>query len=59
MKLRKTFRKTDVANTVFVDECCIVVEKYFNHQNERCYGILLEQIREDKKHEVESLRNGF
>jgi hypothetical protein len=47
--LRKSFRKADVSNMMFVDECYICVGKYFNHQNERCYGYSLELIRDEKK----------
>jgi hypothetical protein len=49
MRLRNTFRKTDITNMISVDECYISVGKYFNHQNERCYGYTLELIRDEKK----------
>jgi len=36
-------------NFLFVDECYITVGKYFNHQNQRCYGKSLEEIPGRKK----------
>ncbi|OWA54814.1 hypothetical protein BV898_19208 [Hypsibius exemplaris] len=49
MNLRKTIRMSDVPNMLFLDECYICVGKYFNYQNERCYGYLLETISDGKK----------
>jgi DDE superfamily endonuclease len=46
---RKSFRKSDISDMLFSDECYICVGKYFNHQNERCYGYSLELIRDEKK----------
>ncbi|OQV22089.1 hypothetical protein BV898_03934 [Hypsibius exemplaris] len=37
------------SNMLFLDECYICVGKYFNHQNERCYGYSLETISDGKK----------
>ncbi|OQV19464.1 hypothetical protein BV898_06455 [Hypsibius exemplaris] len=49
MNLRKTIRMSDVPNMLFLDECYICVGKYFNYQNERCYGYSLETISDGKK----------
>ncbi|OWA54086.1 hypothetical protein BV898_18505 [Hypsibius exemplaris] len=49
MNLRKTIRMSDVPNMLFLNECYICVGKYFNHQNERCYGYSLETIGNGKK----------
>jgi hypothetical protein len=49
MNFRKTFRKYDLPNFLFVDECYITVKKHFNHQNERCYGKDFSLIRTWKK----------
>ena len=38
MNFRKTYRTSDIAKFLFVDECYITLKKHFNHQNERCYG---------------------
>ena len=46
---RKTYRKTDMANFLFVDECYITVQKTFNCQNERCFGKSFEFIPDRKK----------
>jgi DDE superfamily endonuclease len=48
MRVRKTFHKDNVPNILFADECYIVVGKYFDHQNERCYGYSLEVIPDEK-----------
>jgi len=49
MRFRKRFRKTDLRNFLFVDECYVTVQKSFNHQNERCYGKNFEFIPDWKK----------
>ncbi|OQV24131.1 hypothetical protein BV898_02082 [Hypsibius exemplaris] len=49
MNLRKTIPMSDVPNMLFLDECYICAGKYFNHQNERCYGYSLETISNGKK----------
>jgi hypothetical protein len=33
-KFRKLYRKTDIPNFVFVNECYVTLQKHFNHQNE-------------------------
>ena len=38
MRFRKAFRKSDLADMLFVNECYFTVQKSFNHQNERYYG---------------------
>jgi len=49
MKFRKTYRKSDVADFLFVDECYVTVKKHFNVQNERCYGKSFDLIPDYKK----------
>jgi hypothetical protein len=48
MRFRKVFRKSDLADFLFVDECYFTVQKSFNHQNERCYGRNFECIPDRK-----------
>ncbi|OQV15463.1 hypothetical protein BV898_10338 [Hypsibius exemplaris] len=48
MNLRKTIWMSDVPNMLFLDECYICVGKYFDYQNERCYGYSLETISDGK-----------
>jgi hypothetical protein len=49
MRFRKAFRKSDLADFLFVDECYFTVQKSFNHQTERCYGRDFECIPDRKK----------
>jgi len=49
MEFRKLYRKKDMANFLFVDECYVTVQKYHNHQNDRCYGKYFEFIPNRKK----------
>ncbi|GAU87556.1 hypothetical protein RvY_00386 [Ramazzottius varieornatus] len=49
-RFRKRYRKSDIPNFVFVDECYVLVEEYFNSQQERCYGKSFELIPDSKKH---------
>jgi len=50
VKFRKTFRKKDVKNLLFVDECYVTVQKSFNAQNERCFGLSFDAIPDCKKY---------
>ncbi|OQV20803.1 hypothetical protein BV898_05149 [Hypsibius exemplaris] len=49
MEFRKTIRRIDIPDFLFVDECYVTVKKHFNHQNERCYGKDFKLIRTWKK----------
>ncbi|GAV09029.1 hypothetical protein RvY_18633 [Ramazzottius varieornatus] len=44
----KRYRKSDIPNFVFVDECYVLVGEYFNSQQERCYGKSFELIPDSK-----------
>ena len=46
---RRLYRKTDMADFLFVDECYVTVEKHYNPQNQRCYGKSFELIPSRKK----------
>ncbi|GAV01186.1 hypothetical protein RvY_11935 [Ramazzottius varieornatus] len=49
-RFRKRYRKSDIPNFVFVDECYVLVGEYLNSQQERCYGKSFELIPDSKKH---------
>jgi hypothetical protein len=51
MTSRKAFRKKDLADFLFVDQCYFTVQKRFKHQNERCYGQEFEYISDLKRFE--------
>ena len=48
-RFRKMYRKKDMENFLFVDECYVTVQKYHNHQNDRWYGRSFEFIPDRKK----------
>jgi transposase len=49
MRFRKAFRRSDLSDLLFVDECYFTVQKSFNHQNERCFGKNFQAIPDGKK----------
>jgi len=49
MEFRKLYRKKDMANFLFVDECYVTVNKFHNAQNNRCFGKSFEFIPDRKK----------
>lgn len=42
--LRQCCKETGMPKFLFVDECCVTVEQYFNPQNHRCFGKSFEVI---------------
>lgn len=48
-RFRKAFRKSDLEDMLFVDECYFTVGTSFNHQNERCYGKDFQAVPNRKK----------
>ncbi|OWA54009.1 hypothetical protein BV898_18432 [Hypsibius exemplaris] len=48
-RFRKRYPRADLDCFLFADECYVTVQKFHNHQNNRCYGKSFDLIPDRKK----------